>query len=666
MDPSVIFSDPALAEGALMGAYAVLGENNSYRNRALIHTFSNADTEIHNSGLSGINENGRRALAIYHISANNTEMNHPTNDPFSFAYMAIERLNIIIDGIQNFGGGDNPGTMDPAMGYIYGEALALRAFFYFDLIKWYGDVPARFEPINANTLFVGRTDRDEIYVQILEDLRIAAELLPWPNQAPSHRARVDRINKAFAHAFRARVALHAGGYSLRPVGETGGEIRLSDHQGLRGDASTVREAMYTIARTETAFLIANEGRGFILEENFEKIFRDNMAEIVSVGRESIFELPYNAGTRGQWLSFFGARHDGEDRFTMAPVKGEAGPSPIMWYFFHENDIRRDVSIVPWRYETTNSSERAKQIIQRHADDGGNTPNARNWYFGKLRAEWGVRRMPSNDDGIKPIVMRYADVLLMFAEAQNELEGPNVAYAPANGLTAAQALARVRARAFPNGDPLNFSGFNQARFFQVIMDERAFEFLGEQRRKYDLNRWNQLEIRLRWARRQTSQLRGTPDPTFPAAANRFVFSAVERDEDMDFTGFPRHIFWRHVPHPEFGATVEALEIFGLRRGEFPTDAEGVIDPDDVDRIDAWLQTFERNGRIGGWSRYTGTGNSQLEWIDGRNDENTRPFSQHFLDNGFFRQGTNLELRSLLPIWATPIMNSQGHMRNNFGY
>ena len=677
-DEALIFSDASLAEGALLGAYHVLGINNSYRNRALIHTFSNADTEIHNSSLQGLTENGRRALAVYRIFANNTEMNHPTNEPFGFAYMAIERLNIIVAGIRMHGmtseNFDDPSISDfntPALAAVYGEALALRAFFYFDLVKWYGDVPARFSPVSNETIFLPRTDRDYIYKQILDDLRIAANLLPWPGGGPSHN-RVDRMNQAFARAFRARVALHAGGYSLRADdGFGGGEPQV------RRSVILDRTEMYQIARAETLYLMEN-GVGFRLQENFIEIFQQNMRENVSIGRESIFELPYNAGTRGQWLSFFGARHDGEDMFNASSslVKGEAGPTPIMWYWFNENDIRRDISIVPWRYSGDPdyaSPTSARQVIQQPA----NTPMVRTWYFGRLRASWGSSRMPSNDDGIKPIVMRFADVLLMFAEAENFL----------NGATSARdnAFADVRERAFPNGgDPLTFRGVGQEEFLQIIMDERAFEFLGEQRRKYDLIRWNRLRANLDWAREQTLRMRqhaGTPagvgDP-----GNR----------DIDFSQVPRHIFWRHVAcncaaDPNITlcrGNHQVLELFGFNRGEFPregqtsrTDLSGAIIVIDntphtpsADLV-TWMDNFEG----GGWQPYTGTGVAMIEWIDHRTDQNGRPLSDHFINNAFYMgavplPGTtqtitdriNPDLRSLLPIWATPILNSQGHLNN----
>jgi hypothetical protein len=559
---------------------------------------------------------------------------------FCHAYTAIERLNIVLKGIRSYGDMSNP-----AMAHVYGEALALRAFFYFDLIKWYGDVPARFEPISNATVHLPNADRDEIYIQILDDLATAADLLPWPGQAANYN-RIDRINQAFARAFRARVALHAGGYSLR---NDNGQavIRLSTHPELS------RSAMYEIARHETSVVMANEGRGFNLSPSFEQIFKENMAENVSVGRESIFELPYNPGDRGQWLSFFGARHLSPDRFAIVPVKGEAGPTPIMWHFFNDNDIRRDVSIVHYVYVAATAAT-ARQEIQT----ASSTPMIRTAYFGKLRAEWGNRRMPSNDDGIKPIVMRYADVLLMFAEAENELNGPTD--------DAKNALRRVRQRAFPTGDPLNIAGLNQETFFHAIMDERAFEFLGEQRRKYDLNRWGKFRERLVWAQNQTRRLR---DGDWAPASPR----------DIDFTNYPRHIFWRHL-QPQDGVT--RLEIFGLKRNEFPSDEAGIIPPNEDGRIDAWLQSHQG----GGWNRYRGTGAGnpppiQLEWIDSRNTSNGHPLSEYFIINAFFMPGPGdpvhggfgedahagyrhrltLEQRSLLPIWSVPIENNR-YLRN----
>jgi len=656
-DESIIFSDPALADGALLGAYHVLGIHGSYRNR-LMHLFANADTEMSNSGLATLVAGaGRRGMSIYNVSAGQAETGASfqgvPHTIFCFAYMAIERLNIVINGIRTFGDLNNR-----SLAHIYGEALALRAFFYFDLIRWHGDVPARFEPVTSATIFVPRADRDIIYRQILDDLAVAAEHLPWPGEAlMPHKNRIDRMNQAFARAFRARVALFAGGYSLRnddgqPV------MRRSD------PASPYylnRREMYEIARYETSRVMENVGRGFRLENSFEQIFIDNMREVVSTGRETIFELPFNPNNRGEWASFFGTSHVSPGDMFSHRGRAETGPTPIMWYWFNDRDIRRDVSIVHHIYEAATPTT-AMPVIQRSE----NTPNIRNAYFGKLRHSWGIRRIATNDDGIKPIVMRYSDVLLMFAEADNFLSG-----GPTDA--ARDALRQVRRRAFAPEDwsehvdtYIATVSASEVRFLQAIMDERAFEFLGEQRRKYDLIRWNRLRAHLEWAQRQMERMRD--GSAFSASIpTPFLDALPNPPADIDFSEFPRHIFWRHLP-PVGGLT--PLEIFGLRKGEFPRDANDNIilievaangQPSaDFAALDVWAETFDG----GGWNRYVGTASgtnppNPLEWIDRRNQADGNPLSDAFI-RALFQNCPNE--RSLFPIWTVPINNSQGHMTN----
>ena len=69
------------------------------------------------------------------------------------------------------------------MGYFYGEALVLRATFYYDLLRGWGDVPARFAPVTSATIYMEKSDRDIIYKQIINDLEKATDYLPWPNES---------------------------------------------------------------------------------------------------------------------------------------------------------------------------------------------------------------------------------------------------------------------------------------------------------------------------------------------------------------------------------------------------------------------------------------------------------------------------------------------------
>ena len=98
-------------------------------------------------------------------------------NPWSRIYQGIERANLAIAGIRQHG---NP-EVGNDMGHLLGEALTMRAFFYYDLIKWWGDVPARFEPVSEATIYLPKSDRDIIYNQIVADLQEATSLLYGPN-----------------------------------------------------------------------------------------------------------------------------------------------------------------------------------------------------------------------------------------------------------------------------------------------------------------------------------------------------------------------------------------------------------------------------------------------------------------------------------------------------
>jgi starch-binding outer membrane protein, SusD/RagB family len=467
LDESVVFSNPTLAEGAVAGIIQSFAETNSYRGRYLLFYGINTDTEVRN-GLRNINEETAR-LTNYNTNVNNTQMN-TENNAWAMFYQGIERANIAIRGLRTYGNVEN----NRQMAQILGEVLTLRAVVYHDLIKGWGDVPARFEPVNTNTIYLPRSSRDVIYKQLLADLEEAAELVAWPNESAKTRS-TERINKAFVKGLRARIALAAGGYSQRTDG-----IRLSN------DPDLSREKMYAIARQECLDVI-NSGTARL--QTFEGVFKALHKEQYIAGQEMLWEIPFSEG-RGRVIFDLGVRHTNADRYTQQNRGGNNGPNPIMWYEYDVNDVRRAVTCVP--YEWTDG----KQVP---------TNNGR-WMFGKFRYEWlfeeaGRRVTSTNDDGLNWPVMRYSDVLLMAAEAINELEGP---------AAAAPYLRQVRERAFPNhpakvNEFMNRVTASKEAFFNAIVDERALEFTGEMLRKADLIRWNLLSVKLNEAKQKLQML-----------------------------------------------------------------------------------------------------------------------------------------------------------------
>ncbi len=503
LDASVVYSTPALAENAIAGILQSFGEQNSYRARYLVYYGINTDAEVNNSLKNSTDDKAR--LSNYNTNPDNGQMNSDNNAWAKF-YEGIERANFAIEGIRKFG---NPqGNKD--MGAILGEVLTLRAVLYNDLIKGWGNVPARFEPTTEATQYLPRSDKDVIYKQLLADLEEAATLLPWPNETSTTQS-VERINKAFAKGLRARLALYAGGYSKHLDGTT----RLST------DPDLDRVKMYTIAKTECLEIIES---GKLTLPGFEETFKTLNAETGKAGLESMWEIPFADG-RGRVIYDLGVRHTTTDKYTGQAKGGTDGVNPVMFFDYDKDDVRRDVTAVP--YEWTN---------------GIQVPVVGKFYFGKYRYEWLKRRVTStNDDGLNWLYMRYADVYLMAAEAINELETPSVA---------APYLKKIRDRAFPN-NPAKVTTYmaqvtaSKETFFNAIVDERALEFCGEMLRKADLIRWNLLTVKLNEAKIKLQQL---------------------ENREGKYLTLPNKIYFKTK------ADGETVEIYGLNYGD--TDAAGL--------------------------------------------------------------------------------------------
>ena len=511
LDESVIFSTPSLAEGVIPGILQSFGETNSYRGRYLVYYGTNTDVEVYSS-LKTTNDDKSR-LGNYNTNVQNDQMNTDNNAWAKF-YEGIERANMAIRGLRNYGKVES----NPAMAQVLGEILVLRSVLYNDLIKGWGDVPARFEPITTETTYLPRADRDVIYKQLLADLEEAATLLPWPNESSATRS-VERVSKAFAKGMRARLAMAAGGYAQR----LDGTVRLST------DPELSPEKMYAIAKKECLDIIQSNTLKLL---GFEEVFKRFNSENTLAGGESIWEIPFSEG-RGRVIFDLGVRHIKTDKYTGQNRGGTTVANPLVWYEFEKDDVRREVSVVPYEWDRS-SSDAAGPAFQVPTTLG-------RMYFGKYRYEWMSRRVTStNDDGLNWMYMRYADIILMAAEAINELDGQNAA---------APYLKMILDRAFPSNSAkvanlMSTATASKTSFFNAIVDQRALEFTGEMLRKGDLIRWNLLGTKLAEAKTKLQQL---------------------ETRTGKYANLPTKIYYKTL------ADGEKVEIYGLNFGD--TDAEG---------------------------------------------------------------------------------------------
>ena len=523
LDGSSIYSVYSLAEAEVMSINQSFGETNSYRGRFLPYYGLNTDLETISSGtLLSKSTDDKVSLANYNTLANNGQMN-TDNNAYAKFYEGIERANLAIEGLQQYGDIDNR----PDMGQLYGEALTMRAVIYTDLIKAWGDVPARFKPNSNDDIYMPRASKDSLYKVLLADLKTAEKYLYWPNQN-NITTTVERCNKAFAKGLRARIALYACGYNLYGDG-----YRRSTDKALSQDS------MMLIVKQECEDII-NSGYNKLgtFKDNFVKLCQDN----TGAGGESLWEIPFSDG-RGRVLYTFGVKHNAKDQYTEQAQGGVNGPIPTLFYDYDVEDARRDITCVPYEW----SKDRIEGSTDLTTTDGKGTKihayqtlrSINKWCFGKLRYEWMTRTVTStNDDGVNWQYMRLADVYLMAAEAENYLNGPAAAWPYMSPI-----LSRVLPAAKVSALQAKYTASKEA-FFQGIVDQRAFEFAGEMLRKADLVRWGIIDQKMEECKNKLTQL-----------ANR----------QGAYADLPSKLYYKMYDGDGDGLA-ESIDIYGLNHGE----------------------------------------------------------------------------------------------------
>ena len=484
LDESSVFATYSLAESEVMSIHVSFGETNSYRGRYLPYYGVNSDVEWGNAPSYADRVSDKQSLWNYSTQAANGQMN-TNNNAYAKFYEGIERANLAIKGIRQYGNIEN----NPDMRHLLGEALTLRAVIYNDLIKGWGDVPARFEPITSENLYLPRTNRDQIYKQLLADLEEAEDYCYWANENAITKS-TERVSKDFVKGLRARLALYAGGYGLRGDG-----FRRSK------DADLAPEKMYQIAKEECEEVIEHGSSKLgTFKENFVKLCQDN----VTAGGESLWEIPFSAG-RGRVLYTWGLKHNAKDQYTQQAQGGVNRAVSTLYYDYDPQDVRRDITVVPYEW--------SKDLVAGNAHVTLSGLNK--MCFGKLRYEWMNRIVTStNDDGINWQYMRLADVYLMAAEAENEL---------GNTAAAWNYMKPVLDRALPSAKVAALQSkytASQQAFREGIYDQRALEFAGEALRKADLVRWGIIDQKMEEAKNKltalanrTGQYAGLPDKVY---------------------------------------------------------------------------------------------------------------------------------------------------------
>lgn len=472
-DIDFVFSDENKAEVFVQGCYRGLVHEEQYRQ------FNTGDgITMPNEDVYGI-AGSKWAIANFYYTPESGPFTLSTT--FSESYRIIEACNVGIKHIKEL-----PST-NKTRGLL-GELYTLRAICYHNLIRFYGDVPAKWDPdldkdiTDPSVLYPSRTSRDEIYDHIISDIQSSVDDIPWLSE--SGYGFPERISKQAALGILARICLHAGGYSLR------WDLKTFDPASLkmarRDDATRVKE-IYEIA-DKALFRIIEHGENHLIQgdskmSGFQTLWYNYCQRNFGITQEEMLFHTANLGTTTN--SSFG-KDNGQPGSTDGSSYGFRRPLqskfPTYYLSFDPKDTRRDVTCCTYSISFLTDSK------------GTDWTNVGTTYSsvlgGKYRMQWCTAPAEAAKRNIDIPILRYADVLLMYAETQNFLNG---------GPTPAgiASLKEVRDRAGVGHLPVpeDFDGFQKA-----VMQERMWELADEMTTRSDLIRMDLLD----WQVNRTKQ------------------------------------------------------------------------------------------------------------------------------------------------------------------
>ncbi|MDB9883019.1 RagB/SusD family nutrient uptake outer membrane protein [Bacteroidia bacterium] len=420
-DAENFFETPVDYERALTGAYDLL--QGSFLNVwigeiASDNSIAGGESVSDTEGLHKIDEMGHDAV------------NNELRNVFRWNYAGLTRVNYLLENKNNieFEGKDK----------ILAEAYFLRAFYYFQLVKYFGDVPLIIdERLGADEVTnVERTPKAEVYTQIEKDLNNAAAGL---DSVASQKGRITR------------------GACLSLLGK----VYLYQNKFIQAATTldkVIDEGQYKLIDDfEDLFSVSNEGHS-------ETVFDIEYSGAEGGGYDCLICLEGNAAA-----GFHGIRQYN------GPIYGDGNsynlPTKELYDAFDATDIRRDASVLD--IDAFIAKQPNSKDIEYAKGGGGHTGYYNNKYI-KRQGEIGL---PDNDltSPVNYRVIRYADVLLMAAEAHNRSTTPN-------GVKARLYLKLVRDRV--NMPEITTSG---TQLTEDIWIERRFELSGEGHRFFDLVR-----------------------------------------------------------------------------------------------------------------------------------------------------------------------------------
>lgn len=481
LTPETYFNNESELQLFLTGVYSPLGQESFYGNYYPLYNSGGDDLSFF--------QRANPAQSIICANANNT--NEFVTSFWRVLYDGINRANILLENVDR-----NTEITEVYRNQVRAEAQFLRGFYYFNLVQAFGDVPFRIKAVQSvNNLALPRENKQKIYDQIIEDITMAI-----PNLRSASNTNPGYITQSAAKGILARIYLFRAGEHFRDKQSAGPEV----------------QEYFTQARKWALEVRDSQIHGLV--SDYSQVFTDMAQDKYnSTGvKESIWEaeLAGNRISQPDWAAGrignvigFGSNVDHSSIDAVKNLTGIRNPGYSYKFVYAStklydlyktqgDSVRDRWNITPYEYKFATGGNRELTGIEYYF---GKKPNglaniegipvtelAQSGSRTEVRCAAKYRRelevvSPKNKN-YTPInfpILRYSDVLLMIAEAENEINNAptQLAYDCLN-----QVRERAKIQQYKLGD------LTKETFRQVIKDERAMELCFEATRRWDLIRW----------------------------------------------------------------------------------------------------------------------------------------------------------------------------------
>lgn len=430
------------------------------------------------------------------LAASGTEFNlfsqkvyEPGSGPISAVYSKyfsiINNCNFLLEKVELLkldSASTSTATKINQIAGVEGEIRFFRAFAYFDLVRMFGGVPLRTQSTNINgTFYVARNTTGEIYDLIFSDLKLASTYLLDKTKTPV--GGLGLANKGAAQSMMALASLTYGNYLDR------------------NDQPSLARLNYASAKLYADSVL--QLGGYKLIDNYADLW-DVDNEQSNYTSEVIFGIRFTRERNGTSSSAKGSEY--APRFlpnTMGGVTGNLATGgigsgtyrvqPWLYDFYntgeYAGDYRSEATfLTSWFKTNSTTTTYVTYPLIPATGQSVETPNGSTTVDGRLpyiRKYIDGKGLESSNHENDMFVIRLAEVYLIKAEAENELNGPtNIAYGAFNQLRARARKANGTYRTTPADLT---PGLSKDQFRKKIFDERGLEFIGECKRWFDLVR-----------------------------------------------------------------------------------------------------------------------------------------------------------------------------------